>query len=402
VAKRAFTVLERRAIWEAHERRSAYTGDPVDFADLHIDHVIPERTLHDGTLPGLLARLDLPVDFDVNGYENLLPARPFENLRKGGEELDEGSTRFFLGMARGKKSRVEELAARYRRDGARARVLMALETAGKQGEVSRDDVIRVLDEIGDPDRAFALLTSLKLGGGDTVERIRATDLDGLRHIPLLSADQADGGRLRLVNDTDEEVYVQSVHEYEHALAEGFFAFNTYEIKTSVVFEHASHLLSALSDAIEPRHRFISEGTKGIHSLELLPIAAVAALEFGESGLLKGRKAAGYLDAERLEDGAYALPADYHTTSVEQLVAEHVLQIAGCGTNHLRLEWGGMGILMWEVVRGDFDGDGYEDLLVSHYVYATEGTLGYGGSVILTRKSMTDLFAAQIPEQFRNH
>src|SRR5512139_2313436 len=49
--------------------------------------------------------------------------------------------------------------------------------------------------------------------------------------------------------------------------------------------------------------------------------------------------------------------------------------------------GGMGHQLLEVARADFNGDGIEDILLFEYCWATEGTLGFGGIHILTRKSI---------------
>jgi len=41
-------------------------------------------------------------------------------------------------------------------------------------------------------------------------------------------------------------------------------------------------------------------------------------------------------------------------------------------------------MLREVCRADFDGDGVEDTLCECYCWATEGTLGFGWTSILSR------------------
>ena len=56
----------------------------------------------------------------------------------------------------------------------------------------------------------------------------------------------------------------------------------------------------------------------------------------------------------------------------------------------------MGQLLREVVRADFNNDGIEDILLFEYHYATQGTLGFGGVIVLTRKSMNGKFEVVRP------
>ncbi len=52
---------------------------------------------------------------------------------------------------------------------------------------------------------------------------------------------------------------------------------------------------------------------------------------------------------------------------------------------------GMGHQLIEVARADFNGDGLEDILLFEYCYATHGTLGFGSTRVLTRKTKEGSF-----------
>ena len=52
---------------------------------------------------------------------------------------------------------------------------------------------------------------------------------------------------------------------------------------------------------------------------------------------------------------------------------------------------GMGQILIEVVRADFNGDGIEDILLFEYCYATHGTLGFGGIRLITRFAASEKF-----------
>ena len=53
---------------------------------------------------------------------------------------------------------------------------------------------------------------------------------------------------------------------------------------------------------------------------------------------------------------------------------------------------GMGQVLIEVTRADFNGDGIEDILLFEYCYAMHGTLGAGGIRIITRLNADAMFS----------
>ena len=72
--RKTITTAARLALWEAHGRKCAYTGDPVAWSELEIDHIIPVKgdaarktELHGAGIIG--------ADFDIKGFENLLPTK---------------------------------------------------------------------------------------------------------------------------------------------------------------------------------------------------------------------------------------------------------------------------------------------------------------------------------------
>ena len=81
--RRNFGTSERAAIWQAHQMRCAYTGDPVPvpFAVLQIDHIIP-IAITQPDFDQLIARGLIPSTFELNGLENLLPTSSYQNGSK--------------------------------------------------------------------------------------------------------------------------------------------------------------------------------------------------------------------------------------------------------------------------------------------------------------------------------
>jgi hypothetical protein len=104
LARKSISTSARRAIW-AHHRRSPYNGEIIPWNELQIDHVIPVTDPQH-----LLRALDLGIvdaTFDINGFENLLPSHVHHNSGKSDDDWQEGTLRFFLEKARGKKLEIE-------------------------------------------------------------------------------------------------------------------------------------------------------------------------------------------------------------------------------------------------------------------------------------------------------
>jgi 5-methylcytosine-specific restriction endonuclease McrA len=93
----------RAAIWQAHSRRCAYTGEQVSLADVEIDHIIPIATSQIATsqedLDRLVTTKIIPPGFELNSLGNLLPKTRFQNSRKRANVRRETHFRHFLEVA---------------------------------------------------------------------------------------------------------------------------------------------------------------------------------------------------------------------------------------------------------------------------------------------------------------
>ena len=133
--------LLRVAIWQAHGQRCAYTGDPIRFQELELDHVIPKRLEKSPEqLEQILRELKLPSDFDIDSIENLLPSSGYTNRRKG-SSIDHVRIAHGLALAREKASRVRQIRDELDRaallvygPGGRARVAGLLAAATRRAE----------------------------------------------------------------------------------------------------------------------------------------------------------------------------------------------------------------------------------------------------------------------------
>ena len=100
----------RYAIWMAHKRRCAYTGQIIEnYSNLEIDHIIPRA------LPQQqYAYHGLSDDYDIkNSLDNLLPTLKRPNSLKGKIPLELSIEKFFRDMSRRKISDIEKERLRF-------------------------------------------------------------------------------------------------------------------------------------------------------------------------------------------------------------------------------------------------------------------------------------------------
>ena len=364
-----FSASQREALWLAHERKCAYTREQLDVSSFHVDHILPEKLAIDPVaFAKVKAALELQDDFDLYGYENLLPCRSGANLQKGATIFDSNTTRFFLAIAASKKTAVQEYLEKIESRQCRGRVLILLQQCLQRGELSSSEVARLLEDYNErPQEIFSLVANLYFADATKIKDIAKADLEDLRVRPVWT-----GGRLGLfpdglplVKDGDQTLLVRTCKEYDSATRLGYFPASSNEIKTSAFFEQQCGLLNALEAATMPERSFIANPRVGITDLNLLPTSLFP-----------------WDDEFKQKDTK---------TTYQDEVTEGALIIKRVGQGALRIEPSeGWGQELIEVVRADFDGDGVEDILLFEYCYAT-GYPSYGGIRVITRTSDNGLF-----------
>ncbi len=367
MSKQQFSAAEREAIWIAHERKCAYTRELIDVSSFHIDHIIPESLAEKpAEFAQIRAQLGLPDQFDLFGFENLLPCTPGTNLQKGTLIFEPAASHFFLTIAASKKSTIEKNVKAINKRLEKGRALIVLQQFLELGKLSPQEVASLLDQHSDtPGEVFRLIERMKFLDQSEVAAISKANIQELKDRPVKLGlnDHLEGLALR--NDKNEEIIVRTCREYETSLQRGFYAYTTFDIKMSAFFEHQCGLLSALEEATTPIHSFIAEPQVGITDLHLLPYSL-----FPQFGAVESEENSGV------------------TLSYQDKVDEGSLLVRSVKHNALRVEEvDGMGQQLIEVVRADFNNDGVEDILLFEYCYAIQGTLGYGGIVGLTRKAV---------------
>jgi len=75
LAKYSFTPFQRYAVYTVHGEKCYLCSKPIDLKTMEIDHIIPESLLDDpDKLNSVLVEFGLPMDFNLNSYQNWLPA----------------------------------------------------------------------------------------------------------------------------------------------------------------------------------------------------------------------------------------------------------------------------------------------------------------------------------------
>ncbi len=213
---------------------------------------------------------------------------------------------------------------------------------------------------------FELIKDIKFADGTEVKSIAKADIEDLRDLPVWMGGSDHIDRLRLTHKQKEKLHVRTCREYDSAIERGYYADTGFDVKMSVWFKYQCGLLTALETAEIPRQSFISDPKVGIINLELLRFAIFP------------YNIAEILDWEEARD---------IKTTYQDMVDARVLKVKSADKHILRVEDEGMAQTMEEVVRADFNNDGIEDILVFEYHRAIGGTLGFGGIIMLTRKSI---------------
>lgn len=213
---------------------------------------------------------------------------------------------------------------------------------------------------------FELIKDIKFADGTEVKSIAKADIEDLRDLPVWMGGSDHIDRLRLTHKQKEKLHVRTCREYDSAIERGYYADTGFDVKMSVWFKYQCGLLTALETAEIPRQSFISDPKVGVLNLELLRFAIFP------------YNIAEILDWEEAKD---------IKTTYQDMVEAGRLKVKSADKHILRVEDEGMAQTIEEVVRADFNNDGIEDILVFEYHRAIGGTLGAGGIIMLTRKSI---------------
>ncbi len=370
MSTQTFSPFEREAIWLAHSKKCVYTSELIDINNFHIDHIIPEKLCNQpDELIRVKKKFGLSHEFNLNGYENILPCRPDANLKKGQLIFDPSQMHFFLAIASNKKTLIAKHLETIKNRNIRGKTLILLQQCLERGDLTAEDVVKIIEENNNnPEEIFKLIELMKFADATEIQALAKSEINELREKQICLGLNHHIKGVTLTNDNEDTLFVQNCKDYDSAINNGYFALTNFDIKMSVFFEQQCGLLSSLQNAKVPEVSFINDPKVSAMDLDLLPFSI-----FPYTG--------------------ECLDEIDELNTYQNKIDDGTLTIRNLKQNILRIEEteGGMGQLLIEVARADFNGNGIEDILLFQSCYSTEGTLGYGGILILSRKSGNSLF-----------
>ena len=139
--KQSISARKRYALWRAHAGKCFYCGEPIRYAEVWVNHILPESLLNERQqLRLLLKNYGLEQYFDINGYGNCLPSDARCNLRKGNIVFERNVTLYYVSIAQSKENaaRVEE--EKSIRNLKADKLLNSLHIALDEGLISKSDI----------------------------------------------------------------------------------------------------------------------------------------------------------------------------------------------------------------------------------------------------------------------
>jgi|GEM_PF-5719101 len=105
-----FTGAFREVLWVAHHERCFYCKRPLAFMVMEIDHLLPEALLKNKQeLKAIITRLGQPDDFNILGFENLVPSCEPCNKEKSSLLLADGAVSIQLAKVKNCIPKIEAL-----------------------------------------------------------------------------------------------------------------------------------------------------------------------------------------------------------------------------------------------------------------------------------------------------
>jgi hypothetical protein len=212
------------------------------------------------------------------------------------------------------------------------------------------------------DRGICLSTALQFADGDVAGCISQSEAKRLLDRTLALGDnrEKDGVTLTHPKNMSERRPATTCRQYDELTSQGWYALTTYDMSMESFFRRECALIDALAKGMPARKSFVDDPRVGISDLDV-----VSAL------VLKGFVPTGAADA-----------------TVGTLVRAGAVKVEEQSPRLLRLSGNGFTAEFEEMARGDFNGDGNQDIFVFSAIHAEGGTLRGYETRILSRSSAT--------------
>lgn len=374
MTRRTLTQIERRAIWEVGGKACAYCGDPLEYSEVEVDHIIPQSVEDDlNRWAAVRQEYQLDATFDLNGLENFAPSCSRCNGRKS--SFLHGRIAIELATASRLKDRtaqrIEQLIKQSRTDNAR----FSFSEAVRGGTISEADIYKVLSG-GRPATTSASAEGsleralVELQVGDVSEE----DVDRILNMRVDLPEHAREGLALSSGDDSTEVLVTTITQYQSHIAAGYYARTSFDMyMAGGLYEVPYQILTILQNSRFPDASFINNPHRGIADMSLLP-----------GGLL----CYGLFESE---ESHRQQVHELNRTSISELVATGDAVVKGVASELLVLEAHNTWTLLKEILRTDVDRDGLEELVILRAGGPLDGTFRSAEVLVLKRMGQNAMF-----------
>jgi len=348
----------------------------LSFAEAEIDHVLPESLAKNADeWHRIRSEQGLTDDFDIDGFENLLPSCRPCNSRKSGTPLALGRTAIELGVAGRAKPQVLALVRRFIEHDKVDKLRIALASALDSGKLSERDVSRLISQVRNDSGVFRLSSIPWLIQDQAIGEVSKTDVERyLSEKVSLPLNMKDG--LRLISEDNTKVLVSSLGEFQDAIQKGFSTCSNFERDVAYQrFERPLAFLQVLKAAKFAEQSFMDDPRRGLSDISLLP----ATLLFVTEDMTSDEAFAG--QRSRL-DGK----------SIQDLVENGEATVKEVGSEMLAVQYDHGRTFMFEMMRADVNADGIEDMVIHWGGGPIRGTYRTASVVVLTRRSQDEMFS----------
>jgi len=376
--KYKFNLIERQSLYEAYDKRCFYCGELVYFRELQIDHIVPENLIHKKEkYETFITQSRLPNSFQINSYQNWVPSHSRCNNRKSGVMFDKKTTLYYLELAKRKIDKIQKIENSIKSKIDSDILLTTITLALSENKLDFSEIKSLVAQYDKTEKSkFKLFTELEFVDRLYRNWISQNDFEELVELPVKTGSpDNEGVILTDPDDSSLKICVKNCKEYFHYTNKGYYAYTTYNIKMSVFFERTCGLIQALKNATIPSFNFITGSNVSINNFELLPLTLFHSFTPDTEDLI-------------------GLKADL---TFQDWIDDGNFKIIELFENGFHIIHSGEGLIMVELLRADLNNDNIEEILVFCYSYATEGTLGFGYTNILTRLSVDSKFTEIEPE-----
>ena len=363
------TPRERQAYYIVYNKKCSYCSKEILYENLEMDHIIPLSFNEDiSKLNGILNEIRktcpklLPDDFSLKHYLNLLPACKKCNSEKS-KSFDKDHVIHFLTKS---KKGLPYLLERIEK----MKKIQSLQP----NLINLSSKLSSLEEIEDfAKRLHLCCKAVQLENPLKFKNCQKKVLNTEENLLDLEL-ELQLGELTLKNDIGDVKKVKTIREWRDAIKNDYYALSTYDMQEESYFRVTSNTIDIAKKAQTPIMSYINNPKLGVTDIKFL------SLEFLPENFLSGT-CEEYL-LKNKNKGA---------KSVKEFIDSGELKITDVTRNSINIEDSGVGVHYKELLRADLNDDGIEDILVFLYIYVLEGTMQYGDTAIISKKTSDSFF-----------